>query len=39
VERAAGSLTPAHIGEYTRYAKEKFPSVLDETITWDGFLA
>jgi DNA-binding FadR family transcriptional regulator len=27
-----------HIEEYTRYAKKKFPSVLDETITWDGFL-
>jgi GntR family transcriptional repressor for pyruvate dehydrogenase complex len=27
-----------HIDEYTRYAKRKFPSVLQETITWDGFL-
>jgi len=27
-----------HIEEYTRYAKKKFPSVLEETITWDGFL-
>ena len=27
-----------HIEEYTRYAKKKFPSVLQETITWDGFL-
>lgn len=27
-----------HIEEYTRYAKKKFPSVLDQTITWDGFL-
>lgn len=27
-----------HIEEYTRYAKKKFSSVLDETITWDGFL-
>lgn len=27
-----------HIQEYTRYAETKFPSVLAETITWDGFL-
>jgi len=27
-----------HIEEYTRYAEKKFPSVLEETITWDGFL-
>jgi GntR family transcriptional repressor for pyruvate dehydrogenase complex len=27
-----------HIDEYTRYAKRKFPEVLDETITWDGLL-
>jgi GntR family transcriptional regulator, transcriptional repressor for pyruvate dehydrogenase complex len=26
-----------HIQEYTRYAEKKFPSVLEETITWDGF--
>jgi len=27
-----------HIQEYTRYAKKKFPQVLDETIAWDGFI-
>ena len=27
-----------HIQEYTRYAMKKFPQVLDQTITWDGFL-
>ena len=27
-----------HIDEYTRYAKRKFPEVLDQTITWDGLL-
>jgi GntR family transcriptional repressor for pyruvate dehydrogenase complex len=27
-----------HIGAYTRYARKKFPDVLDETIRWDGLL-
>jgi GntR family transcriptional regulator, transcriptional repressor for pyruvate dehydrogenase complex len=36
---AAKETMRRHIEEYTKYAKKKFPSVLDETITWDGFLA
>jgi DNA-binding FadR family transcriptional regulator len=36
---AARERMSRHIQEYTRYATKKFPSVLDETITWDGFLS
>jgi GntR family transcriptional regulator, transcriptional repressor for pyruvate dehydrogenase complex len=35
---AARERMRAHIQEYTRYAEKKFSSVLEETITWDGFL-
>jgi DNA-binding FadR family transcriptional regulator len=36
--RASEDRMREHIAAYTRYARKKFPEVLEQTITWDRLL-
>jgi DNA-binding FadR family transcriptional regulator len=36
---AAAERMRDHIEEYSRYARRRFPEILDQTITWDRLLA